>query len=142
MGHVIFGLDTQMFIKISNVYRNLKDQMKLDLCICEAPSYMHVTIETTFVGMAIIGYRTRAVLRVWSVDTTTPRRITTKEASHLNTTDPDTAERRTAAMSLFENSSSTKGKWQKRHRSLPLRGAGPKRKCGRCATVCSQSICV
>jgi len=30
MGHVIFTLDTQVFIKISNVYRNLKDQMKLD----------------------------------------------------------------------------------------------------------------
>ena len=29
-----FALDTQVFIKISNVYRNLKDQMKLDLCIC------------------------------------------------------------------------------------------------------------
>ena len=27
--------------------------MKLDLCICEALSYMHVTMETTFVGMAI-----------------------------------------------------------------------------------------
>ena len=53
MGHVIFALDTQVFIKISNVYRNLKDQMKLDLCICEALSYTHVTIETTFVGMAI-----------------------------------------------------------------------------------------
>ena len=53
MGHVIFALDTQVFIKISNVYRNLKGQMKLDLCIGEALSYMHVTIETTFVGMAI-----------------------------------------------------------------------------------------
>ena len=53
MGHVIFALDTQVFIKISNVYRNLNDQMKLDLCICEALSYMHVTIETTFVGVAI-----------------------------------------------------------------------------------------
>ena len=53
MGHVIFALDTQVFIKISNVYRNLNDQMKLDLCICEALSYTHVTIETAFVGMAI-----------------------------------------------------------------------------------------
>ena len=53
MGHIIFALDKQVFIKISNVYRNLKDQMKLDLHICEALSYMHVTIETTFVGMAI-----------------------------------------------------------------------------------------
>jgi len=52
MGHVIFGLDTQVFIKISNVYRNLKDQMKFDLCTCEALSYMHVTIETAFVGVA------------------------------------------------------------------------------------------
>ena len=49
MGHVIFALDTQVFIKISNVYRNLK----LDLCIGEALSYMHVTIETAFVGVAI-----------------------------------------------------------------------------------------
>ena len=53
MGHVIFALDTQVFIKISNVYRNLKDQMKLDLWVCEALSYTHVTIETTLVGMAI-----------------------------------------------------------------------------------------
>ena len=53
MGHVIFALDTQVFIKIRNVYRNLKDQMKLDLCICEALSYMHITIETAFVGVAI-----------------------------------------------------------------------------------------
>ena len=45
-------------------------------------------------------------------------RTTTKEASHLNTTDSDTAERRTAATLLFENSSSTKGKWQKRHSSF------------------------
>ena len=53
MGHVIFALDTQVFLKISNVYRNLKGEMKLDLCIGEALSYMHVAIETTFVGMAI-----------------------------------------------------------------------------------------
>ena len=53
MGHVIFALDTQVFIKISNVYRNLKDQMKLDLCICEALIYSHITIETAFVGVAI-----------------------------------------------------------------------------------------
>ena len=53
MGHAIFALDTQVFIKISSVYRNLKGQMKLDLCIGEALSYTHVTIETTFVGMAI-----------------------------------------------------------------------------------------
>ena len=44
MGHVIFALDPQLFIKITNVYRNLKDQIKLDLCICEALSYTHVTI--------------------------------------------------------------------------------------------------
>ena len=31
---------------------------------------------------------------------------------------------------------------QKRHSSSPLTGAGPKRKRGRCATVCSQSNCV
>ena len=43
----------KVFIKISNVFTNLKDQMKLNLCISEALSYMHVTIETTFVGMAI-----------------------------------------------------------------------------------------
>ena len=53
MGHVIFVLDTQVFIKISNVYRNLKGQMKFDFCIGEALSYTHVTIETTFVGVAI-----------------------------------------------------------------------------------------
>ena len=27
--------------------------MKLDLCSCEALSYMHITMETTFVGVAI-----------------------------------------------------------------------------------------
>ena len=54
MRHVIFALDTQVFIKISNVCRNLKGQMKLDLCIGEeALRYTHVTIETTFVGVAI-----------------------------------------------------------------------------------------
>ena len=53
MGHVIFALDTQVLIKI-NVYENPKDQMKLDLCICEALSCMHITMEITFVGMAII----------------------------------------------------------------------------------------
>ena len=61
----------------------------------------------------------------------------TKEASHLNATDSDTAERRTAATSLFENLSSTKRKRQKRHSSSPLPGAEPKRKRGRCA-VCSR----
>ena len=53
MGHVILALDTQVFIKISNVYRNLRGQIKLDLCIGEALSYMHITIETATVGMAI-----------------------------------------------------------------------------------------
>ena len=53
MGHVIFALDTQVLIKI-NVYGNPKDQTKLDLCTCEALSYMHITMETTFVGMATI----------------------------------------------------------------------------------------
>ena len=67
-------------------------------------------------------------------------RTTTKEARHLNATDSDTAERLTAATSLFENLSSTKGKRQKRHSSSPLPGAGPKRKRGRCATVCSQTL--
>ena len=46
MGHDIFAVHTQVFIKISNVYRNVKDQMKHDLCIFEALSYMYVTIET------------------------------------------------------------------------------------------------
>ena len=53
MGRVIFALDTLVFTKISNVYGNLKHQMKLDLCICEALNYMHVAIETAFVGVAI-----------------------------------------------------------------------------------------
>ena len=66
------------------------------------------------------------------------RRTTTKEASHLNATDFVTAERCTASTSLFENLSSTKGKRQKRHSSSPLPGAGPKRKRGRCAIVCSR----
>ena len=64
---------------------------------------------------------------------------TTKEASLLNTTDSDKAERRTAATSFFENSSSTKGKRQKHPSSSPLPGAGPKRKCGRVSYV--SSVC-
>ena len=32
---------------------NLKDQMELDLCLCETLSYTHITMETAFVGMAI-----------------------------------------------------------------------------------------
>ena len=35
MGHVIFTCIS----KINSVYGNLQDQMKLDLCICEALSY-------------------------------------------------------------------------------------------------------
>ena len=46
-------LDTLVFLKINSVYGNLKDQMKLDLCIYEALSYTHSTMETVFVGMAI-----------------------------------------------------------------------------------------
>ena len=42
MGH---ALDTQGISKINSVYGN-KDQMKLDLCIYEALSYMHGTMET------------------------------------------------------------------------------------------------
>ena len=48
-------------------------------------------------------------------------RTTTKEASRLSTTDSDKAEHPTAATLSFENSSSTKGKWQKHPSSLPLR---------------------
>ena len=59
------------------------------------------------------------------------RCTTTKGASRLNTTDSDKAECHTAASSLFENLSFTKGKWQKRHSSSPLPGAGPKQKRGR-----------
>ena len=36
------SLDTQGISKINSVYRNLKHQMKLDLCICEALSYTSV----------------------------------------------------------------------------------------------------
>ena len=46
MGHVIFTLDTQGISKINGVYGNLKDQMKFDLCICEALSYTYGTNET------------------------------------------------------------------------------------------------
>ena len=59
------------------------------------------------------------------------RRTTTKGMSHLNATDSDKAEYHTAASSLFENLSFTKGKRQKRHSSSPLPGAGPKWKRGR-----------
>ena len=50
MGHEVFALDNQ----INNVYGNLKDQMKLDLCIYEVLKYTHITMETAFVGMAKI----------------------------------------------------------------------------------------
>ena len=40
MGHVIFALDTVQFIKINDVYGNLKDRIKLDLCLCDALNYM------------------------------------------------------------------------------------------------------
>ena len=53
MRHVIFTLDTHVFIKISSVYVNLKDQIKLDLCIYEALSYTHGTMETVLAGMTI-----------------------------------------------------------------------------------------
>ena len=56
MGHVIFALDTQVFIKISYVYGNPKHQMKLDLCIHETLGYTRVTMETAFVGVAINYY--------------------------------------------------------------------------------------
>ena len=38
---------------MNSVYGNLKDQMKLDLCIYEALSYTYGTMETVFVGVAI-----------------------------------------------------------------------------------------
>ena len=41
--HVIFTLYTQVFQKSISVYENVKDQMKLDLCICEALSYTSVS---------------------------------------------------------------------------------------------------
>ena len=53
MGHVIFALDTQVFIKLNNVYGNPKHQMKPCLCIHETLSYSHITMETIFVGVAI-----------------------------------------------------------------------------------------
>ena len=49
MGHVIFtGIS-----KINSVYGNLKDRMKLELCIYEGLSYTYGTMETVYVGMAI-----------------------------------------------------------------------------------------
>ena len=53
MKHVVFLLDTKVF---NNVYGNLKDQMKLNLCIFETLSYVHSTMETAFVGVAINYY--------------------------------------------------------------------------------------
>ena len=46
-------VDTQVFTKINNVYGKPKDQMKLDLCICETLSYMHITMETAFVSVGM-----------------------------------------------------------------------------------------
>ena len=54
MGHAIFVLDTQAFIKVNTVCGNLKDQMKvICLRICVPLSYMHSTMETTFVDVTI-----------------------------------------------------------------------------------------
>ena len=53
MAHAIFALDTLVFIKISNMYGNVKEQMKLDWCICEALNYAHIPMETTCVGTAV-----------------------------------------------------------------------------------------
>ena len=52
-GTCSFALNTQVLIKINNVYVNLKSQMKLDLCIHEALSYTLGTMETAIVGVAI-----------------------------------------------------------------------------------------
>ena len=41
-------------MKVSNVYENLKYQMKCDLCMSEALSYTYGTMETSFVSMATI----------------------------------------------------------------------------------------
>ena len=50
---IVWGLLTFAPIKINNVYGNLKDWKKLDLCICEALSYTHATMENILVGIAI-----------------------------------------------------------------------------------------
>jgi len=63
MGHGLFALDNQ----INNVYGNLRDKMKFDLCIYEALNYTNITMETTFVGMAkinsVMGYKKMMVVR-------------------------------------------------------------------------------
>ena len=54
MGHAIFALDTQAFIKVNNVCGNLKNQMKvICLRICVPLSYIHRATETTFVDVTI-----------------------------------------------------------------------------------------
>ena len=50
MGHVSFTLYTGIS-KINSVYGNLKD---LDMCVCEALSYMYDTMETVYVGVLLI----------------------------------------------------------------------------------------
>ena len=69
------------------------------------------------------------------------RCTTTKEVSHQNATDSDTAKHRTAAKSLFENLSPTIGKRQKCHSSSPQQFATTRcvRKRGRCG-YCLLSI--
>ena len=37
--------------KIISMYGNLKDKMKLDVCICETLSYIYGTMEVVFVGV-------------------------------------------------------------------------------------------
>ena len=72
------------------------------------------------------------------------RRTTTKEASHLNTIrilillNAVLLPRRCLRIRVLPKAC----KRQKRHSSSPLPGAGPKRKRGRCATVCSLNLCL
>ena len=49
--NLIFAIDAQVFIYIY-IYIYMKCK-KIDLCTCEAISYMHGTMKTAFVGVAI-----------------------------------------------------------------------------------------
>ena len=49
--NLIFAIDAQVFIYIY-IYIYMKCK-KIDLCTCEAISYMHGTTKTAFVGVAI-----------------------------------------------------------------------------------------
>ena len=54
------------FIKISNAYRNLKDQMKLDLCICEALICTHLSADVNYIKLPLWNRQAQVWISVWT----------------------------------------------------------------------------